>query len=38
MELALEDIDLVAEHQDLDLLVGLGATCRADKARKPAEA
>jgi hypothetical protein len=38
MELALEDMDLVPEHHDLDVLVGLGATCRGDKAQKPAEA
>jgi hypothetical protein len=38
VELALQHMDLVPEHHDLDLLVGLGATCRADKAEKPAEA
>jgi hypothetical protein len=38
MELALQDMDLVPEHQDLDVLVGLGPTCRADKAQEPAEA
>jgi hypothetical protein len=37
VELALEDMDLVAEHHYLDLLVGLGATCRAGKAQKAAE-
>jgi len=35
--LALRDIDLVPEHQDLDVLVGLGATCRAGKAQKAVE-
>jgi hypothetical protein len=38
MELALPDMDLVPEHHDLDLLVRLGPTCRADKAQEPAEA
>jgi hypothetical protein len=37
VELALQDMDLVPEHQDLDVLAGLGATCRADKAQKAAE-
>jgi hypothetical protein len=38
VELASQDMDLVPEQQDLDVLVGLGTTCRADKAQKPAEA
>ena len=38
VELALEDMNLVSEHHDLDLLVRFGATRGADKAQKPAEA
>jgi hypothetical protein len=38
VELALEDAHLVPEHHDLDVLVGLGPTCRPDKAEEPAQA
>jgi hypothetical protein len=36
VELALEDMDLVPEHHDLDLLVRLGPTCRVNEAQKKA--
>jgi hypothetical protein len=38
VELALEDAHLVPEHHDLDVLVGLGATCGPDKTEEPAQA
>jgi hypothetical protein len=38
VELALKDVDLVPEHHDLDVLVGLGPTCRPDEAEESAQA
>ena len=38
VELPLEDAHLVAEHRDLELVVGLGAPPRDDEAEEPAEA
>jgi hypothetical protein len=38
VELALEDAQLVAEHDDLYVFVRLGPTARDDEAEEPAEA
>ena len=38
VELALEDAHLGPERHDLDVLVGLGATCGPDKTEEPAQA
>jgi hypothetical protein len=38
VELTFEDANLVPEHHDLDVLVGLGATCGPDKTEEPAQA